>query len=46
MGPPGPYGEGEAKSFFFSLFLVPEEETTHGHSWERKHGAHHTISII
>lgn len=41
MGPPGPYGEGEA-----SFFLVPEEETPHGHSWERKHGAHHTISII
>ena len=39
MGPPGPYGEGGAGRL--SSFLVPEEETPHGHSWERKHGAHH-----
>lgn len=35
---------GKQESFF--PFLVPEEETPHGHSWERKHSEHHTISII
>lgn len=34
------------KQEIFFPFLVPEEETPHGHSWERKHSEHHTISII